>query len=234
MIPYVISVSYPDYKRPCLCQDFGVVKEEEIQYYFLDKVCEFILDRINNNNLNCCQDIENFFNNYYDEYYMDNLPWEAMIFRNGEWENVNPSFELIWEHIQLIKIGKDSSEFKGEEVNETINEDDKKILIKIREYFEELLKEKPLSDTIIESLKNMDEIQQLSALFSIYMTPENYSKNKNLFKEFLNLCLKFIDAHIKDITDKMETNHDEELSTKLKYALEVYSNSLLVKEAYNF
>ncbi len=35
MIPYVISEAHPDYKRPSLDQDFGVVKEEEMDTYFL-------------------------------------------------------------------------------------------------------------------------------------------------------------------------------------------------------
>lgn len=44
MIPYIILEAHPDYKRsllnktPWVSQDFGVVKEEEIQTYFLDKI----------------------------------------------------------------------------------------------------------------------------------------------------------------------------------------------------
>jgi len=104
MIPYVISEAYPDHKRPSLFQDFGVVKEGKMQAYFLDKVCEFILERTDIDSLKCCQNIESFFYNYYDEDYMDNVPWQAVVFINGEWENMTPSIDSIWEYIQILKM----------------------------------------------------------------------------------------------------------------------------------
>ena len=80
----------------------------------------------------------------------------------------------------------------------------------------------------------MNQIQQLMSLFTIYMTNENYIKNEYLFKEFLNLCLKFLQKDIELITKKMETEcYSNELSKQLEHALEVYSNTLLVKETFN-
>ena len=118
MIPYVISVAHPDYKRPYLSQDFGVIKEEEIDTYFLDEVSEFILERTDKNNLKCEHDIETFFYSYFDEYYMGNSPWGAIVFRNGEWEYVTPSYEKIWEHIQLLKLQEKEDMEKEEEQDE--------------------------------------------------------------------------------------------------------------------
>lgn len=246
MIPYVISQAYPDYKRPSLYQDFGVVKEEEMYTYFLDRICEFILDRIDDTNLKCCEDIHNFFENYYDEYYMDNPPWEAMVFINDEWENVTPSYEKIWEHIQLMKLeeneDKEKENMEKEDVKKEhsekeeeieLQEDEKLLLVKIKEFFEQMLKEKPLPSQHIESLKKLTEIQQLTSLFNIYMTDENFKKNQHLFHGFLNLCVKLVQKDIELITKKLESEHSEELSKQLQNALVVYSNALFVKQTFN-
>jgi hypothetical protein len=247
MIPYVISEAHPDYKRPWLSQDFGVVKEEETQTYFLDKICEFILDRIYIDSLECQDDIESFFDSYYDEYYMSNSPWDTMVFINGEWENMTPSNEKIWEHIQLLKLQEkedeeekqqqkevpEKEEEQQKEEHDILDENDKLILTNIKVYFEKMLEEKPLTSEQIQNLQQMNQIQQLTSLFTIYMTDESYTKNENLFKEFLNLCLKFLQKDIELITKKMETEESNELSKQLEHALEVYSNTLLVKQTFN-
>jgi len=45
MIPCVISEAYPDYKRPSVQHDFGIVNEEEMETFFFDKISNFVLDR---------------------------------------------------------------------------------------------------------------------------------------------------------------------------------------------
>ena len=74
MIPYVISEAYPDYKSPFVEHDYGVVKEEEMETYFLDKVSNFVLDRTGDNDLSL-QDVNDFFDNYFEECFMMNAPW---------------------------------------------------------------------------------------------------------------------------------------------------------------
>lgn len=252
MIPYVISEAHPDYKRPLLYQDFGVVKEEEIQTYFLDKICHFVLDRICIGFLECQDDIERFFESYYDEYYMDNSPWEAVVFINGVWKCETPSNEKIWEHIQLLKLEKKevgeekikNEELKNEEKleneekqkneeleNVNLNENDNFILTNVKVYFEKMLEEKQLTSEQLENLKQMNQIDQLTWLLTIYMTYENYIKNEVLFKEFFNLCLKFLKKEIELIKKEMEGEwYSNGLSKQLEHALEVYSNTLLLKQ----
>jgi len=249
MIPYVISVSYPDYKRPSLYQDFGVVIEEEINTYFLHRICEFILDRTDDRDLESVRDIYHFFENYYNEYYMDNSPWEAMVFINGEWKNITPSDDKIWEHIQLIKLEeqedmvnekieedkKDKEEVNKEQKEEfELDEDEKILLAKMKEFFEKMLQENPLPPEHIESLKNLTELERLSSLFNIYLTPDNYNKNKYLFQGFLNLCIKFVQKSIEIITKKMETDESEELHKQLSHALAAYSSAVFVKDTFKF
>ena len=96
-IPFVISEAYPDYKRPFVNQIFGTCYRNEISYYFIEKASDFIFERVASSSLNDVIDIKNFWFNYYDEYYMDNTPWEATIFMDGKWLNVTPSDEEIFE-----------------------------------------------------------------------------------------------------------------------------------------
>lgn len=241
MIPYVISEAYPDYKHPCLHQDFGVINEDEIETYFLDRISNFVLDRTGHDDLNL-QDINDFFDNYFEEYFMMNSPWSAMIFRNGEWENVTPSNDKIFGHIKLIKLQQQEDNEKNEHQQEEeeqeeefeLEEDEKILLAKMKDFFEKMLQENPLPPEHIESLKNLTELERLSSLFNIYLTPDNYNKNKYLFQGFLNLCIKFIQKSIEIITKKMETDESEELHKQLSHTLAAYSSAVFVKDTFKF
>jgi hypothetical protein len=231
MIPYVISEAHPDYKRPSLFQDFGVVKEDKMQGYFLDKVCEFILERTDIDSLKCCQNIESFFYNYYDEDYMDNVPWQAVVFINGEWENMTPSIDSIWEYIQILKM-QEEVEYQEEEEEDQLNldDDEKETMKKLREYFQQLVEDDPL---IYETFQEMNQIEQLTFLFS-KITPEKYQSNKRMFHDFINLCTKMIEKDIQIITSKLETEDNEILSEQLKQVMIVYSNAIQIKSAFGF
>ena len=125
-IPYVISQAFPDHTRPYLRQEFGTIEEDNIDLFFIEEVSEFILEREYINTINQLDDIKLFWRNYYDEYYMNNLPWEAKIFIHGKWKSVTPTNELIFQHIQAIKNGEksrkqtivDNQEFKFDKVFE--------------------------------------------------------------------------------------------------------------------
>lgn len=235
MIPYVISEAHPDYKRPWLHEDFGVVKEEELETYFLDKICYFILDSVSIETLKCQDDIARFFDCYYDEYFMSNSPWRAVVFRNGKWENMTPSSDKIWEHIQLIKLQEEGDKEEEEEEDENeeefnLTEDDKEILTKLKVCFEQSLSE--LSLETIDTLKHMDPYQQFMFLFN-NVTPKKYSENKELFHKFLDVCIKLMQKDVRDITQKLEIDHDEKLSEQLHQLMAVYSNAVLVKQTFN-
>jgi len=245
MIPYVISEAHPDYKRPWLSQDFGVVVQEEIETYFLDRVCNFILERTHPDNLKSEYHIQNFFNSFYEDSFMSNSPWNAMVFINGEWEDMTPCNEKIWEHIQLMKLhekeDKQNEEIEQNTENEQfeksdfeLSEKEKDVLKQLKDFFEKMLKEKPLPPEHIESLQKLTELQQLSALFNIYLTNENYNQNKYLFQGFLNLSVKIIQKDIDIITKKMETDESEELHKALEYALASYSSAMFTKQTFNF
>jgi hypothetical protein len=178
-----------------------------------------------------------------------NPPWSAMVFRNGEWENVTPSNDKIWGHIQVLKLQEKEDEEKDEKEDEEkdekedeehqklddiLDEKDKLILTNIKVFFEKMLEEKPLTPEQIENLQQMNQIEQLSSLFNIYLTNENYKENEHLFKDFLNVCLKFLQKDIELITKMMEIQESDELSIRLKSALEVYSSTLLIKQTFNF
>jgi hypothetical protein len=127
-IPYVISQAFPDHTRPYLSQTFGTIEEDNIDLFFIEEVSEFILEREYINTINQLDDIKLFWRNYYDEYYMNNLPWEAKIFIHGKWKSVTPTNELIFKHIMAIKNGEksrkqvlsivDNQEFKFDKVFE--------------------------------------------------------------------------------------------------------------------
>ncbi len=240
MIPYVISEARPDNKRPCICQDFGVVQEDKLNEYFLDKVCEFILERTDIDSIKCCQNIENFFYHYYDEDYMDNVPWQVVVFINGKWQDMTPQIDSIWEYIQMLKMQEEKVEYQEEHIEEHIEEkeedqlnldnEEKETMRKLREYFEKLVEDDPL---IYETFQDMNQIEQLTFLFS-KITPDKYQSNKRMFHDFINLCVKMIQKDIQIITSKLEIEHNEILSEQLKQVMIVYSNATQIKSTFGF
>ncbi len=248
MIPYIISEAHPDYKRPYLNQEFGVINEEDLDTFFLDKICKFILDRIDIHSLTCCVDIEDFFDSFYQECYMANSVWDAMIFKNGEWENVHIMYTTIWDHIQLIKSLELENELNTNNKLDTVKNnvdwglDDQEKIDQItndmREFFEELLKEDPLPIDFIEKFRNMNSCQQLLYLFgkSSNIKIEKYLKKRDLFFDFVNLCIKSIQKDMEDITQKMsdDKNNNLDFSEQLKEFMETYSNLILLKQTLHF
>ena len=103
MIPYVISIAYPDYKRPFLLDTFGKIEEDKIESFFIQEMGEFILEKTYGDyTINDVNDIKHFFMNYYSDYYMDNSPWKSMIFINNTWEDCTPCYESVLTYIKNI------------------------------------------------------------------------------------------------------------------------------------
>ena len=105
-IPYVISEAHPDYKIPWLDQQFGTIDQDLKDTFFVEKAAEFIFDRIDSEDIESVDDIQKFWNNFYDDSYMNNAVWDARIFINGKWKNVCPTNIEIFECIQRIKSGE--------------------------------------------------------------------------------------------------------------------------------
>lgn len=101
VIHYIIMEAYPDYKRPHILHKFGKIEKNKFDDFLLNELVEFVYDRIDIANLENIQDIENFWLHFYDDEYMDNSPWDAVILENGEWKNKCPSNKKLLE--ALIK-----------------------------------------------------------------------------------------------------------------------------------
>jgi hypothetical protein len=129
LIPYVIQEAYPDWKRPYVSSFFGMVQEDKLTDEVLEKLLDFVYDRIDIENLNSVDDIEKFWENYYNEYYMDNSPWQATAIIDGIWKNVNPSNEELFNalikeknkcYISSDENDNDEESVKSSETEESI------------------------------------------------------------------------------------------------------------------
>ena len=120
LIPYVILEAHPDWKRPYILPEFGMIQEEKLKDFLLEKLVEFVYDRIDIENLNSVDDIDKFWQHFYADCYMDNSPWEATAILDGIWENVSPSNEDVFN--ALIKE-KNKCYISSDE-NENDNDDD--------------------------------------------------------------------------------------------------------------
>lgn len=122
LIPYVILEAHPDWKRPYVLPEFGMISEYKLKNYLLEKLVEFVYDRINIENLKSVDDIDNFWQHFYDDCYMDNSPWEAIAIIDGIWENVSPSNEEVYNALIKEKnkcyISSDENENDNDHENE--------------------------------------------------------------------------------------------------------------------
>lgn len=238
LIPYVISSSYPDYKRPHLSQDFGTIDETQIGTFFIEQVSQFILDRFDIDEINELEDIEHFWNSYYDEYYMDNEPWQAMIFIEGEWRCVNPPNELIFHYIQGVKAG----EINKEEALEDDYEPDfnwehtpeEKI---VQEKMKEFLEKEIVSESDLKEMSTMNQHEQLLFVFNKLattpLTNEKYKEYRELLNGFCNLVLRYVEYDIKKTTGELQVIHDQKNADRLSYLTAMYANIMVYKSIYN-
>jgi hypothetical protein len=240
-IPYVISEAHPDYKRPYLYQDFGTIDEKLIDTFFVEKVTEFIYDRCNIDNIKSVDDISTFWENYYDEYYMDNSAWDAVVFINREWKNVMPTDIQIFECFKRIKKEeKDEEEQEQEqeqeqiddnEINVELTSDEEIIQQKMKEFLES-----ELTKSDLEEMNKMNKNEQMIYILNkciLNISSEKYKSNRELFYGFMNIILKFTEKDIEVTTKKMEQEHDEKMSEKLNYLVNIYGNLLEYKTIFN-
>jgi hypothetical protein len=235
-IPYVISEAYPDYKRPYLEQHFGTIDEQLIGTFFVEKAAEFIYERTDMDDHQTVDDIVNFWENYFDECYMDNSPWDARIFINGEWENVCPSNVEIFECLNRMRTVEKNEEDEEEEEEDNftkieLTDEEQDIHDKMREYMQ-----KELDNTDLETMSKMNQAEQTIYVLNkcmLNISSDKYKENRELFYKFLTTVLRITEEDISLTTEEMEKNHDEKTSLKLSYLMNVYGSILEYKSIFN-
>ena len=131
LIPYVILSAHPDHKRPYILPQFGMILEDNLKEHLLEQLVDFVYDRIDIENLKNVDDIQYFWEHFYDEKYMDNSPWDATAIINGEWVSVGPTNEELFnklltyknkENIYISSDTQDDSESTTESIINDYNE----------------------------------------------------------------------------------------------------------------
>ena len=231
-VPFVISEAYPDYKRPCLNQMFGVCFNHEVSSYFINKAAEFIFERSHPDEVNNIEGIKNFWEHFYSDYYMDNNPWEANIFIDGKWVNVTPTDDEILERIQKLKQSEEEdverdcnrqAELSEEEKVYKLSDEDKLVIDRMREYFE---KE---GFDVLDKKNKTEEIFNTLNKFVLQEKTQEFQENKEIFLSFTNTLLRCIEKDIEKITSEMEIIYTEENSKKLSQIMDVYGSLLEYK-----
>ncbi len=240
-IPYVISEAYPDYKRPCLEQHFGTIDEQLIDTFFVEKAAEFIYERTDMDDHQTVDDIVKFWDNYFDEYYMDNSPWDARIFINGEWKNICPSNVEIFECLNRIRTVEKNEENEEEESEESnceeelldwdFTDEEQEIHEKMKAYVESELEKSDLE--IMSKMNKNEQIIYVLSKCILNISSDKYKENRELFYKFLNIVLRITEKDISVTTEEMEKNHDEKLSLKLSNLMNVYGSLLAYKTIFN-
>ena len=236
-IPFIISSAHPDFKRPFLLQDFGTCYRNEISYYFIEKAAEFVFERVSPDSLNEVNDITNFWASYYDEYYMDNIPWEATVFMDRKWLNVTPSDDEIFERINKLKIWEEEDDTRDydkqaklsdeEEKNDEfykLTQDEISVINQMQEYFQHE------EFHVLDEQNKSEEIVRLINKFIIKTKNQEFKENKTLFVSFTNKLIKCIEKDIEKITSELEIIHNEENSKKLHDIMRVYASLLTYKD----
>ena len=123
LIPFVILESHPDYKRPYVIPFYGMIEESKLKDTLLEKLVDFVYDRIDMDNLSGVEDVDKFWREFYSDCYMDNPPWEATAIINGEWKDVQPSNDELF--VSLIKEKNKNSIYMSPETDNKSEIDNK-------------------------------------------------------------------------------------------------------------
>ncbi|MFY7730497.1 MAG: hypothetical protein ACOVRN_13335 [Flavobacterium sp.] len=242
-IPYVIMEAEPDWKRPSILHHFGSVAEDEVNTFLLARLCDFILERIDIDQLTCEVDIDRFFETYYDECYMDNPPWDVKVFRGGEWMSAYPTHAAVWEHIQLVKHAEEQEEEQDEDGEQEQEETQCATMLgstdgdyskeEIDACLETMLKDQPVCRELVDSMtihQRMVFIFQKMSLF----TPDEFVKYKDLVIRCINTVLPHLKEAIDLMTSKLTVQYTEDDDENLKSLIQRYTNIMELKTQYRF
>ena len=103
-VALVISIAYPEAKFQNVYQKFITLPEEALDNYLLEDIYNLITrgyDPETIKSITGIEYIENFWSEYYKYLRMNNKPWSAMVWKNGEWISQMPSNEEIWKYVQM-------------------------------------------------------------------------------------------------------------------------------------
>jgi actin-related protein len=154
---------------------------------------------------------------------MDNSPWDATIFFDGEWKNVCPSNVEIFECLKRIQSGDknynnvkyiheedeeyedkedEDKEDEEEDLEWEFTEEEEEVQEQMRKYMES-----ELDKSDLESMTKMDKTEQVIYVLNkciLNISSEKYKSNRELFYKFINIILKFTEKDIAATTGEME------------------------------
>jgi len=111
MIPYIIQIAHPDYKRPYVDTIYGSENDlEKVKSNILQRLLDYIREFIDEDNESSSNPFEDVYDNYYSEYFMYNEPWQASAFIDGKWTNCTSTFEEIYNKYKEEKAKEESEE----------------------------------------------------------------------------------------------------------------------------
>ncbi len=97
IIPYIISLAHPCYKRPWLQQIFGKGTIDEVTQNVLTEIYSYIYEFIYESREITVANIKKLYEeDIYRQYYMDNEPWMATAFIDGKWTDITPTYEELY------------------------------------------------------------------------------------------------------------------------------------------
>jgi hypothetical protein len=111
IVPYIVCEAYPDYKRPRTRIETRTVHKSQLNACLLKHLVDFVFDRIDVDKLKSAADVGEFWEEFYAEYYMDNYPWEARAFIDGEWKFLNISDEALFAALVAEKENNANREY---------------------------------------------------------------------------------------------------------------------------
>lgn len=112
IIPYVISTAHPNYKRPHVYNDFGMIEKSKLKQFALESLVEFLDMSIYT--INSVQDLVYYMSyGYYEQSdcYMDNNCWDMWVVIDGQWGGIDITKEEMYDAIlQQKKKNKEEEE----------------------------------------------------------------------------------------------------------------------------
>lgn len=120
VIPYIIAWAYPDYKRPSIIHNYGMIEQNKLKEFIINDILSFLDGRIDY--IDTMDDLRDYLSyRFYEDYdlYMDNPPWEGSIVINGQWLNIDIPYEEIF--AAILEQKRRDKEYDKEEYDKEEN-----------------------------------------------------------------------------------------------------------------
>lgn len=135
MIPYIISIACPDYKRPRISMNYGSCDSDNFTPFRISNAKSNVAFFLNEKRCNpnvllqilvklvleqcgyyCYDTYEKLIENYYNDGYMDNFPFTCNYVMDEKWH------ELIYSHEEFMQLYKSLND--GDALEDDYTEDD--------------------------------------------------------------------------------------------------------------